>query len=55
MKKNRKRILIIIASIFAGCALTIIVIIGHELYEIQANAEQAFRSEEHTSELQSHA
>ena len=42
MKKNRKRILIIIASIFAGCALTIIVIIGHELYEIQANAEQAF-------------
>nr|WP_321028966.1 hypothetical protein [Bacteroides nordii] len=42
MKKNRKRILIIIASIFAGCALTIIVIIGHELYEIQADAEQAF-------------
>ena len=42
MKKNRKRILIIIASIFAGCALTIIIIIGHTLYEIQADAEQAF-------------
>lgn len=42
MKKNRKRILIIIASIFTGCALTIIVIIGHTLYETQTDLEHIF-------------
>ncbi len=42
MKKNKKRILIIIASIFGSGALIIIIIIGNMAYEIQADSEHIF-------------